>query len=383
MALLLNRKYGSRLECLYYILKATYKKYNDSTFKMKGLKYEEDVANVYSTCGLLLSKMGRHYCPYLDNPLNPSRCYATQSVDSDSTKMKAASDVARSLEALGFVRPVGKGFSISEEGIKWVSSNFNSQEWFNIVKKAVLSYGAVIGFLHKTGIEGSPFNSSKIYLSYPITEDPEELSADSTKDSNTRTVSKIVSWCVTAGLIEPIGVEHAQDTLPQLKYRSFVNAPQLRARSFNLTPLYKDVFKEKLFIANPLSYMHLNKNVGSIRERGSEDIRKRTMKNNDKILNRRFIFIYVLNKLSMNNSRMKFSKFINALIDYEGMLFLHGSDINMIMQTEAAIADICGIPFSISGDTLIPKTKLNEEVLIQGAPDKIIDAANKIFEGLK
>ena len=38
--------------------------------------------------------------PYLVNPLNLSKCYATQSVDSDSTKSKAVSDIAVHLKLL-------------------------------------------------------------------------------------------------------------------------------------------------------------------------------------------------------------------------------------------------------------------------------------------
>lgn len=383
MALLLNRKYGSRLECLYYILKTTHDRFGVAEFKMKDLKYDEEEVNVYSHCDLLLTRMGRKYCPYLNNPLNASKCYATQSVESDSTKQKAVSDVARSLEALGFINSNETGFSISDKGLAWIESELDSNEWYELVKESVLSYGVIIGFVHRVGSKKDPFNSSSIYLGYPDTDDPEELSSNSTRDSNTRTVSRIVSWCVTAGLIEPFEVESDdKSSFPQIKYRNFLNAPQLRVRLYNKTGLANSLFGMKRFVENPLSYKHLNKNVGSIRERGSADIRNRTLINNDKVLNRRFVFVYVLNKLSQLNRNLDFNKFIESLSMYESEMFLPGSDISYIMQTEVEIADICGIPFDIDGEMLIPKTTINEDVLIQGAPKDIIIAANKVLEVL-
>ena len=105
MALLLNRKYGSRLECLYYILKAQYAKYGTaSAFDLSNFKYDpDDLDNVHAYCELLQDVLGMPCCPYLKNPLDLSKCYATQSVDSDTTKSKAVSDIGGSLEALGFI----------------------------------------------------------------------------------------------------------------------------------------------------------------------------------------------------------------------------------------------------------------------------------------
>lgn len=383
MALLLNRKYGSRLECLYYILKTTYDRFGDNEFKIKDLKYDQDEVNVFSHCELLLIRMGRKYCPFLNNPLNPSKCYATQSVDSDSTKLKAASDVARSFEALGFLSSNDSGFTITESGKQWIKTKMDSQEWLELVKSAVLSYGVVIGFLHKINSIDDPFNSSTIYLGYPDSDDPEELSSNSTRDSNTRTVSKIVSWCVTAGLIEPIqDFVESSNQLPQVKYKNFVNASILRVRLFKKTAIADDFFNIKHFVSHPLSYQHLNKNVGSIRERGSEDIRLRTLINNDKVLNRRFVFVYVLNEMSKLNRTLNFNDFVKTLLPYENTMFLPNSDITSIMQTEANIASICGIPFDIYEDELIPKTIIDEHALSSSAPNEIIQIANRIVKSL-
>ena len=104
MSLILNRKYGSRLECLYYILKSAYYKFNtNKSFSLSDLKFDNtDIYNVHQYCQLLIDVLDRKCCPFLNNPLNNSKCYATQSKISDSTKSKAVSDIGGSLEALGF-----------------------------------------------------------------------------------------------------------------------------------------------------------------------------------------------------------------------------------------------------------------------------------------
>ena len=77
MAMLLNRKYGSRLECLYYILKSCYAKFGKSrSFKLNDLKYDDDNENnVHNYCNLLVDCVGQSCCPFLKNPLNLSKCY--------------------------------------------------------------------------------------------------------------------------------------------------------------------------------------------------------------------------------------------------------------------------------------------------------------------
>ena len=381
MALLLNRKYGSRLECLYYILQVIYKNYEKNNFTMSDVKFNNEKSNVTETCKLLCTKLNRKYCPYLENALNQSFCYATQSIYSDSTKSKAVSDVVRSLEALGFVKPVNeKMFRITDLGIKWLETSFDTQEWLTISREAVLSYSLVFGFLTLCEESGSVFNSSKIYLGYPNTSDPLNLSTGSTRDSNTRTVSKILSWCVSTGLIEPTNNPNSKQILPQLYYREFVNATRLSQRSYKLTQYSLDYITSKPTVANPLSYKHLNKNVGSIRENGSKEIRDLTMKYNNIILNRRFMLLYALNEASQLNKDLSLEKLIISMEKYYNHFFLPQSDTFNIMQSEANIATIAGIPFNVDEQSLslTPKSIINKEVLVYDAPDEITNIANSI-----
>lgn len=394
MSMLLNRKYGSRLECLYYILKSRYDKYGKTTsFALSDLKYDEDDEfNVHNYCRLLTECVGFACCPFLINPLNNSKCYATQSLDSDTTKSKAVSDICGSLEALGFILRSGKKFKISNTGEKWVNTDFYSKEWEEVALEGVLSYGVVQGFLNKIKYEKDLFRYSGIYLSYPKTDETVEytdtngkikyinISTDSQKDSNTRTVSRIIGWCVAVGLLEPQTNEYDASTdIAHLKYRDFLNKEELTVRNYRKTELCKNIFNEKKFIANPLSYKRLHKNVKSLRENGSSDLRLATMKYNANILNRRFVFVKTLNYYSKLNISLNFSKLINVMEKYSEEFFSPGNDAYTIMSTESEIADIAGIPFDIEGGMLIPLTVINEQILQEDADMRVMELAEKII----
>ena len=65
---------------------------------------------------------------------------------------------------------------------------------------------------------------------------------------------------------------------------------------------------------------------------------------------------------------------------YYDNFFLPESDIFDIMQSEADIAAIAGIPFKFNEESLslIPQSTINEEILISDAPDEILNIANII-----
>lgn len=399
MALLLNRKYGSRLECLYYILTSCYKKFGTTnTFALKDLKYDEDDdKNVHQYCQQLQNILGRQCCPYLDNPLNLSKCYATQSVDSDSTKSKAVSDIGGSLEALGFIIRVDKRkYKVSAEGEKWVKSDFNTKKWEDIARKGVLSYGVIIGFLNKIVELPDDFTYQGLYLSYPHTTEtvlytnPDgvssyiDISTDSQRDSNTRTMSRLIAWCVAVGLIEPKGITGTSSPLAHIKYQDFLNKQELTVRNFKKTALCKTLFDHKLDVANPLSYTRLHKNAESMRENGGEDLRNATLENKPKILDRRYVFVYALNYYSKLNQSLDFEKLVRAMENHSVSFFSAGNDASTIMESECEIGDIAGIPFIIENDTMFrAKTTINEKVLNEDAPAASIKLAKKIVEEIE
>lgn len=399
MALLLNRKYGSRLECLYYILTSCYNKFGTTTaFALKDLKYDEaDEKNVHQYCQQLQNILGRQCCPYLNNPLNLSKCYATQSVDSDSTKSKAVSDIGGSLEALGFITRIDKRkYKVSAEGEKWVKSSFNSSDWEDIARKGVLSYGVIIGFLNKITELPDDFTYQGIYLSYPHTTETVlytdsngvssyiVISTDSQRDSNTRTMSRLIGWCVAVGLIEPKGVTGTVSPLAHIKYQDFLNKEELTVRNFKKTALCKSLFDRKLEVANPLSYSRLHKNAESMRENGGEDLRNATLQNKPKILDRRYVFVYVLNYYSKKNKALDFEKLVLAMEKHYDSFFAAGNDASEIMESECEIGDIAGIPFTIKNDTMfVAKTTINEKVLNEDAPFASIKLAKKIIKEIE
>lgn len=399
MAMLLNRKYGSRLECLYYILSSCYAKYGTTeAFTPDNLKYDvNDDNNVHEYCKLLQNKVGRLCCPYLKNSLNSSKCYATQSVCSDSTKSKAVSDVVGSLEALGFIEHINeRQYKITGDGEKWVNSDFNSAEWEDIARKGVLSYGVIIGFLNKISELPDEFSYTGIYTGYPHTPETVEytapdgsislinISTDSQYDSNSRATSRLIGWCVAVGLIEPKGVE-ADDSLPaHIKYRDFLNKRILSVRKFIKTELCKTLFDNKLYVSNPLSYSRLHKNVESLRENGGEDLRAATLLHKPKILDRRYVFVYALNYYSNLDKVLDFEKLINAMKNHAEHFFQDGSDAMTIMSSECDIGDIAGIPFAVENVTYLrAKTTINECVLNDGAPHDSITLAKKIIEEME
>ena len=396
MAILLNRKYGSRLECLYYILQSCYQKFGTTqSFELNNFKYDDDDEyNVHCFCQLTFNILEIKCCPYLINPLDSSKCYATQSLESDSTKSKAVSDIGGSLEALGFIKRVASNsYQITESGKNWAKSDFCSREWEDIARNGVLSYGLIIGFLSVLRDQPRVFSLSDIYLGYPRTEEAVNfrdsegnnhivnISTGSEDDSVTRTKSRVISWCVSIGLIEPVGVEiNNEITLAHLKYRDFINSKKLTVRKFKKTPLLENIFNTKINVDNPLAYSRLHKMVRSMRENGGETLRLATLQHEDKILNRRFVFTYILNHYSKNNASVDFEKLVTAMNEFPDYFFTEGNDAFTIMATESQIADFAGIPFIDNDGILTPLTTINNDVLCEDAPSSIVNLAKQIIE---
>ena len=396
MAILLNRKYGSRLECLYYILQSCYKKFGTTqSFCLNDFKYnDDDNTNVHNYCKLTTNFLGTPRCPFLTNLLDNSKCYATQSTESDSTKSKAVSDIGGSLEALGFIKRINAHlYQVTDSGEKWANSDFYSQEWEDIARKGVLSYGLIIGFLSALREQPKIFSLSKIYLGYPQTEETViyhdvsgtkhivDISTSSEPDSVTRTKSRVVGWCISVGLIEPIGVSgDSTETLAHLKYRKFLNEKRLTVRTFKKSDTLENIFNSKLYVDNPLAYSRLHKSVKAMRENGGEILRLATLKCNDKILNRRFVFTYVLNHYSKVNTSVDFEKLVDSMNKFSDSFFTPNNDAFAIMSTESQIADFAGIPFIDNSGMLTPLTTINENVLCEDAPSSIVKLAKEIIK---
>ena len=393
MSMLLNRKYGSRLECLFYILQSLYAKYGTThSFGLQNIKFDDnDKFNVHHFCNKLTTCVGMNCCPYLINPLNRSKCYATQSVESDTTKSKAVSDVGGSLEALGFITRESRNlFKISKNGELWLNTNFGTTQWQEQALNGVLSYGPIIGLLHKILSEPETFSCTGLYVGYPRTEEKvvyEDrtiyLSTDSQRDSNTRTLSRLIGWCVAVGIIEPETAEINDSPVAYIKYKQFLDAPELTIRRFRKTDIFKAIWEKDIFVQNPLSLSRLHKNVGSLRENNIEILRQLTMQYNDRILNRRFVFVCALNYCKGNNRTLNIHKLVEIMLQNADLFFIPGNDPFITMESESAIADLVGIPFDIAKDgSLSPLATLNVSVLEEDAPENIVNITQQIISKL-
>lgn len=386
MAILLNRKYSSRIECLYYVLKSAFNNFANERFIISDIRYDAEAKdNVLNHCSLLKTGQGINirYCPFLNNPLNRSKCYVTQSVECDSTKSKAASSVVRAWEALGFVQANEEGFSFTDKGKQFGSSDFDDPDWFNIMRDGVLSYGPVIGYLKNAIDAGETFDSSKIYASYPSSNDPINLSTSSTSDSNTRTVSLLTSWCLQAGLIEPSASPNKDGISPHIFYRNIINAARLTIRNFRVTTFAHEYLSSSPYVINPLSYPNLNKNVGSLRERNSQHIRNITQRYNPIILNRRFAIIFIINN---SDKEINFNTLVALFKSHYDSFFLPNSNVRIILQSELAICTLVGLLLNVetvNNDIIIKKyTSINNDILATDAPKDLIETTESMIKKL-
>lgn len=401
MAMLVNRN-SSRLECLYYIIQSAYAKYGTETeFKMTDVKYdEEDEHNVHQYCQLLEEGFVK-YCPFLENQFDQSKCYATRALNEvDSTKGKNYSDVVRTLEGLGFVRPTQNSkFVITDEGEKWLKSSFGTDEWQEIIDDAIMSYGPFVGFLYKVKMVNQQIvTPSQVYIGYPNTNETVEVETDtggtinvplsvgSKPDSVTRTRSKFLSLGLTSGFWVHYKSDNNIEGLPHIHHRDLINKARLTLGKIKITNRVNDKTSNKLYVKHPLSYGNLLKDVKALRENGIKDIRTATMAAANKVINRRFIIVDILNRASQNNTVVSYKKLYDCFVENSDEFFVE-VDSNKwahIFQSELDIAFLAGLPFEINrnqGDLdIVPLTIINEEELRVGVSGELLQLADEIWD---
>lgn len=398
MAMLVNRN-SSRVECLYYILQSAYAKFDTKLeFEMKDLKYdEEDEHNVHEYCGLLKEGFIKH-CPFLENQFDSSKCYATRSIEFDSTKGKHISDVIRTYEGLGFIIATKKSkFKITTEGENWVKSEFGTKEWQDLIDAAILSYGPFVGLLYQVKLsEEELISTNKFHVGYPNTIEVVEveteegliditLSVGSKNDSVTRTRSKLFSLGYTSGYWIPSKSDEKSTELPHIKNREMLNQSRLNIRKIKVTDLVDEITNKKLYVSHPLSYNHLLKNVESLRENGIEYERQATMKAKPKVINRRFLIVDILNRISKEDTTINLENLYSFFEEIGNELFIEKDKTKwlQIFQSELEIAFLVGLPFEIiekDNELVInPLTIINEKELREGAPEASIKMSEEIW----
>jgi len=166
--------------------------------------------------------------------------------------------------------------------------------------------------------------------------------------------------------------------LPHIKYKKFLNEKRLNVRKFVKTDLCKRLLDKKIYVANPLSYARLHKEVRSLRENNGEVLRNATMANISKILARRFVFVYVLNYFSKKNKEVFFPALMECMEDYSNYFFTPKNEHYSVMRSEIKIANLAGIPFDEHDNYMYPLTIINDDVLCEDAPFEIKNLADTI-----
>lgn len=394
MSYLINRTPPARLRCLYYLLQLAYGKFGLSEFYMGNLLFDEKTENIHKYCKLLKNNKQLHikYCPYLQNPLSSAGCYLTRGLIDDSTKSKEISNSVNSLDALGLIDRVGRKLKVTELGEKFAKTNFESDNWVEIVREAVCNYGLSVGLLFQIKNCGDVFNVNSLNVGYSsanesvlVGEEQVEISSGSQNDSNTRTKSCLLAWFTTAGFIvpEPMKLE-VNYSSSHIDTNNYITGSTTRNGNKYIKVNIPDIFTGNFVTNKPLDYQNLIKDVKALRENGQENSRQKTMEFSHIIRNRRYAILICLNYCFENNFLLNFKKFVNELKKFEKYFIINIDSFESVMTSEFGIANMAGIPFEVVGDNLLkPVIGINLDVLSYGAPTDLVDLINnKILENI-
>jgi hypothetical protein len=391
MAAIINRTPTGRLISLHSELRYLKERYRDKPFALNGLKYDAK----HELNPLMFFPLAKEhpqfgiYDPYLRNPLNPAKFHLTQSIQYDTQKSKSASECLNALEALGWIKKNNGSSQITALGVKIADISYDDSRFYEISRSCVLGYGVFVGFLYKCLIKKSNddvVNKTNIRIGYPDTNEVVEknginipLSTGSQKDTIVRTRSTLFAWAITTGFVFPIELDTPKD---ELKWH-LAALQEIRKKHWGWSKIKVfipgDLFNKKHFVSHPLSYRWMTKSTKALRERGQESIRKNSLNLEEIVKNRRFAIVYALALASDAGKKINYPNLIDGLIAYEKLFVINKSEIKRVIDVEKEIAIVAGIPFVVDGDELEPLTTINMEVLLEGAPEEVVSAAQNIY----
>ena len=392
MAYLVNRIAASHIECLHTLCKFIFDKYSTNNFTMRDIKYNPDEKNIFSFCKLLNdNSLGIRYCPYKQNPLDEAGCYLTNGVDNDTTKSKEVSNTVNALQALGFVDRKNRSICLTANGIKFASAKYGTEEMQKIIETAVINYGPSIGILkqidNEIDLDNREFDITKITVGYPVTEEKIKynntsivISSGSKKDSNTRTRSCLISWLTTAGFIRPKSLPKiTSGKYSHFEYREYLRNPTRNEHYYILEKYPPFCYDDKKIsiVSRPLNYSNLTKDTAALRENGMKDTREATLKYEQRIQNRRFAIIYLLNNAYETKKKLSISEIYSFITKYPDFFVVTDKNLMHVIETELSIADMAGIPFQIEMTNddyfFIPLTGIELQELCCDAPEELIN----------
>ena len=388
MAELVNRPAAGRIECLDYLVLNLDERFSDSdTFTLNDAKFSDNRPNVHAHCKLLKREenLDISYCPYFTNPLSQAGCALTNSLVEDSQKQKAVSNTINALHGLGLIERGSSTSKLTPLGKSFAGLDFQSADISNLITKAVSQYGPLIGMLGEIYVKGyTKFSTGDISVGYPNSGDEinvggqtVKISVGSKDDSNVRTRSVLLAWAVAGGFIEPANWGTKKSKIPHLEFREYLLRDKRTDKFYTVTPKIKDFFSQSQVIGRPLDYEHLIKDVNALREKGQEQIRNETKKLVDKIRNRRFAIIYLLNESFKNSVELDFRKMIDFLERYPLFFVINERAFRKIMTQELSIAFAAGIPFTLNETKMHPLNGVNAAELTKGAPQELLEILKK------
>lgn len=386
MAFLINRTAAARIECLHALAQLIKSKFKTKNFALKDVKFDRDSENIHQYCTLLVNNdlMGA-FCRFKDNPLDDAGCSITNGVNSDTTKSKEVSNTINAMHALGFVERNGRSMKLTDEGMRFAETPYDSADMTEIIKNAVLNYGPIIGLLTYLAGEykvGDTFNAKELTVGYPSPSEYAEykgniveISNGSKADSNTRTKSCLLAWLTTAGYIRPARLKADPTYIPHMAYRSYINSAHRNEQLYELVEL-----PDMIGTRRPLDYDNLTKLNTGLRERGMAEVREATLSYESIIKNRRFAIIYLLNKAYEEHKLLPFRLLIELFRAYPETFIVSENGLVEIIEEEIEIAYMAGIPYAKVFDYnnsdeifLKPIQGINMEEAAVGAPKSLID----------
>lgn len=388
MAELVNRPAAGRIECLDYLLLSLNERFGDfESFTLNDAKFSSDRPNVHAHCKLLEMEknLDIYYCPYFKNVLSQAGCALTNSLVEDSQKQKAVSNTINALHGLGFIERGATTSKITDFGKEFVGIDFHSLDIAPLITKAVSQYGPLVGMLGGIYIKHyKKFSTGDLNVGYPNSGDEiivggknVKISVGSQDDSNVRTRSVLLAWAVAGGFIEPSDWKKKEKGVPHLEFRDYLLRDKRTDKSYTVTPKIAEFFSQSQVISRPLDYEHLVKDVNSLREKGQELIRNETKKLIDKIRNRRFAVIFLLNEAFKQKKELDFRKLIKFLEKYPTLFIVAEKSFSKIMAQELSIAFAAGIPFKLEGTNLFPLNGINDSELVKGAPIELLETLSE------
>lgn len=384
MAFLVNRTAAARIECLHALAQLIVSKFGTygKPFSLKDVKFDRNGDNIHSYCSLLREDdIVGAYCRFKENPLDDAGCSITNGVNSDSTKSKEVSNTINAMHALGFVERKGRKVRITSLGVNFAKTKYGTDEMQKIIKRAVVNYGPIVGILARLQANykiGDTFNVGEISVGYPdpmesvnYNGEPVILSAGSKQDSNTRTKSCILAWLTTAGYIKPMNVTPSISPYAHIAYREYIN------REHRMEQMYEIVeFPSTEKTERPLNYNNLTKMNFCLRENGMESVREATMYYEEKIKNRRFAILYLLNLAYENQTTLAVNDIVEVLRSEPSLYVVSDYELEETINAEIEIAFMAGIPYvmilSNNKYRLQPIKGININELKEGAPEELI-----------